>query len=88
MLAAARIRPMSCCVSPVEATTLMQALWNAVVWILVVSSEFAAVAVIVAPRAVARELKALLTALAPRTLQGLAGVGPKRGPGRPSQEGT
>jgi hypothetical protein len=64
----------------VGATSLLQALWDVVVWILVVLAEFAAVAVIVAPRAVARKLRALGATLARRAGQAL-------GPARARREG-
>jgi hypothetical protein len=74
----------------VEATVsgLLQALWNVVVWILVVLAEIFVTALIVAPRALIRKLRSALHAPFERMQRGLGALAPRREPPRPSREGS
>jgi hypothetical protein len=67
---------------------LLQAIWDVVAWILVVLLEFAAIAVIVAPRAVMRKLISALRTLVSRATRARDASWPRRGSAHPSGEGT
>jgi hypothetical protein len=63
---------------------VLHALWDVVVWILVVAAEFLVTALVVAPRAVSRKLLSLVRALVSRTRRTLRDLLPRRGPAHPS----
>jgi hypothetical protein len=66
----------------VQATTsgVLQALWNVVVWILVVLAEFLVTALLVAPRVVSRKLRSFLRRLFGPVRRTLTALAPRRGP--------
>jgi hypothetical protein len=66
----------------------LHAAWTVVVWIALVGSELFVVALIVAPRWVARKLATLLRAPARRVQRGLRRSSPRREAARPSREGA
>ena len=74
----------------VEATVsgLLHALWNVVVWILVVLAEIFVTALIVAPRAVIKKLRSALHAALERMQRRLSALAPRRKPAQPSREGS
>jgi hypothetical protein len=69
-------------------SSLLQALWNVIVWILVVAAELFVTALIVAPRFVTRKLRSLLHALVRSPQRILRALSPHRGTPRASQGGT
>ena len=73
-----------------EAATsgVLHAFWTVVICVLLVALELLAVALLVAPRAVMRELISLVRALASRGLRGVRPSSPRHEPARPSREGA
>jgi hypothetical protein len=69
-------------------TGVLQAVWNVVMSVLLVVAEFAAVALIVAPRAVFRKLRAVARSLARRVGQSLGVVPGEREPAHSSGRRT